>query len=102
VDHTGRAVREIGGAVWRRASRPRAWATDLRGAQGEPRLVTRGAFSRAVNVDVIPRSEPALHIHRKRYHTPDNDRRTCRANTGSSPTPVTKSPRGRANIHIAG
>ena len=105
VDHAGNEVREVGGAVV--AS---GFATS---ALGHPTCVLPKAnlsevdvtslFARATNVDVVPLASPSCTSIQNVYHTPDKERRTCRAISRINPYRVDELPDvDAAIVHIAG
>lgn len=105
VDHTGRAVREIGGAVvasgFAASALGHKTCVAPKANLGEVDLAA--LFSRAVNVDVIPLPSPRSTSIENVYHTPDKERRTCRAISRIEPYRLDEMPGvDAAIIHIAG
>jgi len=105
VDHTGHAVREVGGAVV--ASGFAASALGHRTCVvpkanlGEVDLAA--LFSRAANVDVIPLSSTRSTSIENVYHTPDKEKRTCRAISRIEPYRLDEMPdAGAPVVQIAG
>jgi sugar/nucleoside kinase (ribokinase family) len=105
VDHTGRAVREVGGAVVASgfAASALGHKTCVLPKANLREVDLAALFARAANVDVIPLASPRCTSIENVYHTADKERRTCRAISRIEPYRLHEMPDVDASVvHIAG
>lgn len=105
IDHDGHEIREIGGAVLASgyAASALGHKTCVLPKANLSEVDVRAAFARAANVDVMPLASPHCTSIQNVYHTPDKERRTCRAISRIEPYQVAEMPDlGASIIHIAG
>ena len=105
VDHTGHAVREVGGAVVASgfAASALGHKTCVLPKANPAEVDLKALFSRAANVDVIPLFSPRCTSIENVYHTADKEKRTCRAISRIEPYRLHELPDVDASvIHIAG
>lgn len=105
VDHTGHAVREVGGAVVASgfAASALGHKTCVLPKANPSEVDLKALFSRAANVEVIPLFSPRCTSIENVYHTEDKEKRTCRAISRIEPYYLHELPDVDASvIHIAG
>ena len=105
VDHSGHAVREVGGAVVASgfAASALGHKTCVLPKANPAEVDLKALFSRAANVDVIPLFSPRCTSIENVYHTADKEKRTCRAISRIEPYRLHELPDVDASvIHIAG
>lgn len=105
VDHTGHTIREVGGAVVASgfASSALGHRTLVAPKANFDEVDLSALFSRASNVDIFPLPSPRSTSIENVYHTPDKEKRTCRAISRIEPYRLEEMPDAEASIiHIAG